>query len=218
MSGRGILALWNDCAPGDEADYEAWYQGEHLLERMAVPGFRLARRFRRADAGTGAEYFTYYETASPEVLNTPRYRALLDNPTSMTTRIMSGTFLNMSRTVCRVAVSHGRLRGAYAVAVKLDRFDGDGPAARLLIGYGERPDVARAEAWISVDVASSAPTREEELRGGDARINACLLVETLREDTARAVLADLGEKLDTQVTEAGVYGLLCDAGPDASER
>jgi len=40
----GILAIWNDCRAGREAEFEAWFQGEHLLERLAVPGFLFARR------------------------------------------------------------------------------------------------------------------------------------------------------------------------------
>ena len=38
----GILAIWNDCRAGREAEFEAWFQGEHLLERLAVPGFLFA--------------------------------------------------------------------------------------------------------------------------------------------------------------------------------
>ena len=37
MIGGGILALWNDCEAGHEDAYEAWYQGEHLAERLRRP-------------------------------------------------------------------------------------------------------------------------------------------------------------------------------------
>jgi hypothetical protein len=39
MTQPGILAIFNDCRAGREAEFEAWFQGEHLLERLAVPGF-----------------------------------------------------------------------------------------------------------------------------------------------------------------------------------
>ena len=42
-SDHGILAIWHDCAPGREAEFEAWYQQEHLIERLAVPGFLFGR-------------------------------------------------------------------------------------------------------------------------------------------------------------------------------
>ena len=36
----GVLALWNDCAPGQESAYEHWYQTEHLFERVGIAGSR----------------------------------------------------------------------------------------------------------------------------------------------------------------------------------
>ena len=38
----GILAIFNNVAPGREAEFEAWFQHEHLAERIAVPGFLLS--------------------------------------------------------------------------------------------------------------------------------------------------------------------------------
>lgn len=32
MSDFGILAIFNDCRPGRDAEFEEWFQGEHLLE------------------------------------------------------------------------------------------------------------------------------------------------------------------------------------------
>jgi hypothetical protein len=61
----GILALWNDCREGSEHEYEAWYRGEHLRERVGLPGFRFGRRYI-AVAGTSPRYFTYYETETPD--------------------------------------------------------------------------------------------------------------------------------------------------------
>jgi heme-degrading monooxygenase HmoA len=35
----GVLAIFNNVAPGREAEFEEWFQHEHLAERLAVPGF-----------------------------------------------------------------------------------------------------------------------------------------------------------------------------------
>jgi hypothetical protein len=37
----GILAIFNDCRAGREDEFNAWFQGEHLQERLAVPGFSI---------------------------------------------------------------------------------------------------------------------------------------------------------------------------------
>ena len=187
----GRLAIWNDCAPGHEAEYEAWYQGEHLVERLGVPGFRLGRRYRAIEGAP--EYFTYYEVDGPEVLASPFYVERLENPTPATHRIMTQVFRNMNRTVCHLAASAGRHRGAFAVTARLDA-----PAGLPDV---QAPDIARAESWTAADIGPASST-EQRLRGEDASIAACLLVETLTEAAARRVAASLPG-------EIGVYRLLC---------
>ena len=42
----GLLAVWNDIAAEDEAEFNAWYVEEHVPERLGVPGILSARRYR----------------------------------------------------------------------------------------------------------------------------------------------------------------------------
>jgi hypothetical protein len=62
----GILAVFNNCAPGPGDDYEQWYNRQHLFERLSVPGFLSGRRY---EARSGdRRYFSYYETVGDAVL------------------------------------------------------------------------------------------------------------------------------------------------------
>ncbi len=46
--GTALLCVLNDLAEAcDRAEYEAWYQRDHLPDRLSVPGFGHARRYRR---------------------------------------------------------------------------------------------------------------------------------------------------------------------------
>jgi len=63
----GILAIFNNVASGREAEFEAWFQHEHLAERIAVPGFLIGRR-HEAISGQ-PRYFNFYVTQSVGVLN-----------------------------------------------------------------------------------------------------------------------------------------------------
>ena len=101
----GILAIFNDCRPGREAEFEAWFQGEHLIERLAVPGFVFGRRHRAIAGAPG--YFNFYMVETPEVLTSKPYLERLDHPTPMTRTIMSEVFVNMNRTVCRRTARRG---------------------------------------------------------------------------------------------------------------
>jgi hypothetical protein len=84
----GSLAIRNDCAPGREAEFEQWYQSEHLAERLAVPGFPFGRRH---EASFGSpRYFTFYVTETTDVLASGAYLSRLNEPTPLTQRVMSG--------------------------------------------------------------------------------------------------------------------------------
>ncbi len=209
----GILALWNNCAAGHEAEYEAWYQGEHLPERLAVPGILRGRRY---EALAGApHYFTYYETVSPGVFSSEAYLERVENPTPMTRKIMSGIFIDMSRTVCRRAACHGDMRGAVAVTARLtDGGLADGTLTdsigALAAGLADLPGVARAELWVASGETDRPVSAEAKLRGGDETIAACLFVECLREGEAQVVRRALDDGPHGAAMETGVYRLLCE--------
>ncbi len=55
-SSPAVLSIWNDIDEAIADDYEAWYQWDHLRDRVGIPGFRSCRRYIRV-AGLGREYF-----------------------------------------------------------------------------------------------------------------------------------------------------------------
>ena len=203
----GILAIWNRCASAMETEYEAWYQTEHLHERLSIAGFRRGRRYEAVKLGGG--YFTYYETDGPEVLTSDAYRDRVDNPTPMTARIMRDAFTDMSRTVCCRIFALGQMRGAFAATLQMARLP---PEDWLRDWAGSKTRVAsitRIEGWQAVDDGLPEST-EARLRGGDERIDACLFVETLREANCVSVLEHLASALDLPDAQTGIYRLLCE--------
>ena len=53
LLGRAALAMWWDIAPHVRADFEDWHAHEHFAERLGLPGFRRATRWRSASGGEG---------------------------------------------------------------------------------------------------------------------------------------------------------------------
>ena len=170
----GILAIWNDCREGGEAEYEAWYRGEHLRERVGLPGFRFGRRLVSLDGGS-PRYFSYYETENADVLSSPVYLERGANPTPMTRHIMTNVFRNMNRTVCRRARTIGDINGPFAITIRADTAAADGLAAAFE-RLAALPERLRAELWLSAEDPSAAPSNEERIRGRDAKIAACVLL------------------------------------------
>jgi hypothetical protein len=208
MRGQGVLAIWNDCRSGDEAVFESWFQGEHLEERLGVPGFLYGRR-HQAISGS-ASYFNFYVVERPDILTSKPYLDRLNSPTPLTRRIMSGVFMNMSRTICRRVLRRGLFRGAYVVTA---RFDGEPDTDRLTAIADEilkDPGIAAVEVWIATAAASQPVSEEERLRGGDRKIKGCLMVDTLRQADAEQLGARLTRDFPT--ADVGVFRVLCEMG------
>jgi hypothetical protein len=207
-SQHGILAIFNDCRAGREAEFEAWFQGEHLIERLAVPGFLFGRRHKAIAGAPG--YFNFYMVETPEVLTSKPYLERLDHPTPMTRTIMSEVFINMNRTVCRRTARRGSFRGAFAVTARFD----ETPDATALSGTLEKfcadTAVAGGEIWLALDAAALPVSMEEKLRGGDKKIAGALLIDTLYQDHAEAIGVQLAKQFPG--ADIGVYRVLCHIG------
>lgn len=208
MADFGILAIWNDCVAGREAEFEEWFQGEHLQERLAVPGFLFGRRHQAISGSCG--YFNFYIVETPAVLTSKSYLERLNNPTPMTRKVMSEIFINMNRTVCHRTLRRGAFRGAYAVTVRFNDVPDIGGLTRLSDFLVRDPGIAACEVWTAVDPAGQPVSMEEKLRGGDKKIKACLMVDTLRQREAEK----LGERFSKEFTgeEVGAFRVLCQLG------
>ncbi|HEX5210668.1 MAG TPA: hypothetical protein VFW22_02900 [Pseudolabrys sp.] len=205
---QGILAIFNDCVAGRETEFEEWFQGEHLLERLAVPGFLFGRRHQAISGSCG--YFNFYLVESPAVLVSKAYLERLDHPTPMTRKVMSEIFINMNRTLCHRTLRRGGFRGAFAVTARFNEVPDIGTLMRLSDTLVKDSAVAACEIWTAVDPAGQPVSMEEKLRGGDRKIKACLMVDTLQQDEAEKMGANLAKQFPA--ADVGVFRVLCQLG------
>jgi len=152
LAGKGMLLTSMDIDPSDEAEFNRWYDREHLEERVAIDGFLEARRYV-AHQGS-PKYLCLYSTASIDVLDSPAYRAKLANPTDWSKKTMA-RFKNMIRAVARITISRGQGRGAALGIVRLR------PAAggedRLRAALREKLDPEMSDGIISMHLIESDP-------------------------------------------------------------
>ncbi len=195
LLGTGLLAVWNDIAPDDEAQFEAWYRGEHLAERVGLPGFLRGRRYRALDGETEPQFGAVYETESPEVLASDRYLARLDDPTPMTSRMIA-KFKNTHRTVLRVEASVGRGVGGALAVVRPSPQGGE--AERFAKWISERALPALADAagvvgahFAGVETAlTSSDNAEGRARGTPDQLDdRLLLIEATGKGQAEHAIA-----------------------------
>ena len=108
IDGRGMLVNFMDVDAADEADFNRWYDKEHVAERVAIPGFVEARRYA-APSGP-AQYLALYTTESFETLSSPAYGQALQDQTEWSRRNIA-KFRNPTRAVARITASCGQGRG-----------------------------------------------------------------------------------------------------------
>lgn len=178
MLGQAALAMWWDMAPSQLAEFEHWHTHEHYPERLGVPGFRRASRWRHASGGEGI--FQLYELESYAVLSSDAYLARLNAPTPWSTRMMPH-HRNMVRSQCKVLASHGGVIGQHALTIRLSPAqDGDGDELLhalkpLLADLPGRAGLGGAH-LLRHAAPPIAPTTEQQIRGGDAYADWVLFV------------------------------------------
>ena len=212
LAGQGMLLTSMDIASEHEADFNRWYDREHLEERVAIDGFLEARRYVAHQAHP--KYLCLYSTATLQVLDSDAYRTRLANPTDWSRTTMA-RFANMIRAVARITVSRGTGRGAVLGLVRLRP-----PAERIeilrteLTTKLERPglDGIISMHLIESDATLSGPTAElpAATSAGDwfvlidgTEVNAISTVMT-------AYFTGSATSIASMVVASGIYTLMWD--------
>jgi hypothetical protein len=151
LAGRGMLLTSMDIDPSDGAEFNRWYDREHLLERVAIDGFLEARRYI-AHQGS-PKYLCLYSTATFDVLDSPTYRTVLMNPTDWSKTTLA-RFKNMIRAIARITVSRGAGRGA---ALGIVRLRPAGDKDKLRTTLRDRLDPEKLDGIISMHLIESDP-------------------------------------------------------------
>jgi len=210
LAGKGMLLTSMDIDPADEADFNRWYDREHLEERVAIQGFNEARRYV-ARVGS-PKYLCLYSTETIDVLDSPAYRARLANPTDWSKRSMA-QFKNMIRAVARITVSRGQGRGAVLGIVRLRPQTGQDEVLRAELD--KRLDPATLDGIISMhliesDARLSGPTAEipsASTGSGDWYV----LIDGINASAVSSMLARFtGAAVPAMQVSSGIYNLMWD--------
>jgi hypothetical protein len=152
IAGKGMLLTSMDIDPNDEAEFNRWYDREHLIERVAIPGFLEARRYIAHAASP--KYLCLYSTATFELLGSETYRAVLTNPTEWSKKVLP-RFKNMIRVIARIAISRGRGRGAALGIIRLR--PAAGSTEQLRAAIAEKLEPEKRDGIVSMHLIESDP-------------------------------------------------------------
>lgn len=198
------LFVWSDIDPDHEADFNLWYDREHMEERVRIPGFTGARRYR-AISNAARRYLALYRATSLADFTSEAYRKAFTKQTQWSVANF-GRMNNTRRRVMHVAEEGGFGWGGALVLIELV------PGAKtsdeissILSEMMAMDGVLRVHHMIP-DETLSTPLPSESTEG---RVLApCIAVDVSSEPIAEAILRQLREHLGTAVREGETFGLM----------
>jgi len=212
IAGKGMLLTSMDVDAADEADFNRWYDREHLEERVAIDGFIEARRYVAVEGSP--KYLSLYSTETFEVLESPAYRKALASQTAWSKENIA-RFKNMIRGVARITLSHGKGRGAVLGIVRVRPVDGGHDKLREALRTALDPQ--STDGLISMHVIENDPVLSKPLTdtASDSDPGAgdwFVLIDATDVVPARAATMRLTDNIAFKplIISSSVYRLLCD--------
>jgi hypothetical protein len=124
--GTGLLMVWADVPADKEADFDRWYNEEHLAERLAIPGFLGGARYEAVKGSP--KHLACYELESAAVLESAAYKRAQANATPWTKRcspeVIGTTYIrNVYTMIHPRTVTPAVAASAMAPALQMGRMD-----------------------------------------------------------------------------------------------
>lgn len=190
---HGQLCIWTDVDASHEADFNAWYDREHMQERVAIPGFLSARRFRATDGGP-RRYLALYVTETLDVFNSAPYQRAFSAQTPWSL----ANFARMSGTQRRVG------------SLVSERGDGEGGQLAMFVVPASR---LNADAIAKLDAQIQAGSDTPDIIAGRIFTTTPSLSVALRSDANDGNHADASANAAAALPDADALVLIegCDA-------
>ncbi len=113
LQGGSILFSEMTPDPAWEGEFNVWYDTEHIPLRMGVAGFASSQRYKSVKDGS---YLAVYELETLDVLKSPAYGQVKNQPSPVTKRMLDGV-AGFTR---YLGEQIGEQRAAHAGAAPLD--------------------------------------------------------------------------------------------------
>ncbi|MBS77160.1 DUF4286 family protein [Variovorax sp.] len=203
---NGLLFVACDVDPAaDEADFNRWYDREHVEERVRIPGFLSGARYFSLEGGR--RYLGLYRTASLEVFRSAGYRAAFERQTPWSIANLD-RMRDPIRRVCAVRAVTGFGSGSHIAVLPLEVATDAAALAERAAEAGRRlagqPGFVQSF-LLQPDVALSTPLPRERSEG--RVLQPMLVVEASGADAARAARATAAAALDADPASGWLLAL-----------
>src|ERR1700729_413563 len=212
IAGKGMLLTSMDIDAAHEAEFNRWYDREHLEEGVAIDGFIEARAYIAVDGSP--KYLSLFSTETFEVLESPAYRKALASQTAWSKENIA-RFKNMIRCVARITISHGKGRGAVLGIIRVRPANGGHDKLREALRTALDPQAI--DGIIPMHAIENDPALPKPLtdKASDSEPGAgdwFVLIDATEIAPARTAVTRLTDNIAFKplVISSGVYRLLWD--------
>ncbi|ODP32186.1 DUF4286 family protein [Pandoraea sp. ISTKB] len=202
---QGMLFVASDILEADEADFNAWYDREHVEERVRMRGVISAARYVALQGRP--KYLSLYWAESIAVFASPAYAHAFQHQTAWSQRTLP-KMVAPTRRIGDVSASVGLGSGAYVATLSLNLPDDPQALAERCAEVGARlsedPGFVRAY-LLSPNDELSRPLPQEDL--ATRRMYPIFIVESSSEVSNTRAADFAAQALDSRPGEVARYCL-----------
>ncbi|MBU9843607.1 DUF4286 family protein [Rahnella ecdela] len=205
---NGMLFVATNVAEQDEADFNKWYDREHVEERVRIDGFLSGTRYQLiSPAVQGRKYLGLYQTESLNSFSTDAYRAAFTCQSPWSVASLD-KMVNPMRRVCAVEAVVGFGSGCHLAIIPLSTFVAGGALTVRIAQLGEtlfsEPGFVRSR-MLTPDVQLSSPLPKESTV--NRPMIPMMVIDTSSTESCQKLTELACLALHIPNTEALLYGL-----------
>lgn len=200
-SKQGMLFVATDVAAQDEADFNQWYDREHVEERVRIEGFLSGTRYEALQGGR--KYLGLYKTESLESFTSAAYHAAFTRQTEWSVANLQKMIAPMRR-VCAISAVVGMGTGSHLAIITLPAGTQEGAITELgetLFAHG---GFIRSS-LLTPDNALSTPLPKESTE--NRQLVPMMLLESSSIEASQRLAAHACHALDCSSADVLHYGL-----------
>lgn len=197
---QGMLFVATNVAAQDEADFNQWYDREHVEERVRIEGFISGTRYQSLQGGR--KYLGLYKTDSLESFTSPAYHAAFTQQTAWSLACLQKMQSPMRR-VCAISAQVGLGSGSHLAILTLTSDIAESSIAQLGETLFAQPGFIHSS-LLTPDAALSTPLPKES---PDRQLLPMMLIESSSAEASQRLAAQASEALNIRQNDVMHYGL-----------
>ncbi|MFS2223920.1 hypothetical protein [Pantoea sp. B65] len=193
-STQGMLLVATDVNPADEADFNQWYDREHVAERVAIDGFLSGTRYQALD--DSRKYLGLYKTTALADFTRPAYHAAFTRQTAWSVSNLH-KMVDPMRRVCAIEAQVGLGSGSHLAILTLTAHH----SAATVRHLGERLFAEAGficSSMLVPDTELSTPLPKEARE--NRQLLPMMLIESSSLDASQRLAAFASQSLDARAS------------------